>query len=79
MVVWLHETSQPHHMQAITDGVAKILQLTCGIKCSLLLYHGSIHSSRPSRPAFVLVANSVSLMIINAAPIRGWLPLLLHS
>ena len=44
LAVWLHETSRPHHMQAITDGVAKILPLTCGVKCCLLLYRGSIHS-----------------------------------
>ena len=54
-IVEVGEVVGPRSAQAIADGVAALLliilrgvvnnhQLKCGVKCSLLLYHGSGHS-----------------------------------
>ena len=61
-----HKASRPHHVQAITDGVPNILQLTRGVTCSLL-YPGSGYSQ------------SLALCLCNAALIAVYQTIIIEA
>ena len=72
------ESSRSHHVQAITDGVPNILQLTRGVACSLL-YPGSGHSQSLALCLCNAALVAVYQTIIIVAFIQEQLPFLLRS
>ena len=74
-IVEVGEVVGPRSAQAIADGVAALLlillrgvvnnhQLKCGVKCSLLLYHGSGHSQSFASPVVTVPLAIIWMLFI---------------